>query len=76
MNRKSYYPNYYSIEDICVTQEKIPCETEQYLHKLGFLDPSAEGADLKANHKVDLPIWYVLQVQKERGRNQMFKLVN
>lgn len=35
MNKSSYYPNYFSIEDIFVTQEKVPCETEQYLHKLG-----------------------------------------
>lgn len=35
MNKKSYYPNYFSIDDIFVTQEKVPCVTEQSLAKLG-----------------------------------------
>lgn len=69
----SYYPNYYSIEDIFVTQEKIPCETEQELVSLGFLDPSESSGNLKKNHEVELPLWYVLQVQKERGRNQFYR---
>lgn len=94
MNKSSYYPNYFSIEDIFVTQEKVPCETEQYLHKLGkfrdccycyfhheiislfckgFLDPSSDGPDLKAHQHIELPLWYILQVQKERGRNQFYK---
>lgn len=96
MNSRSYYPSYYSIDDIFVTQEKIPCITEQNLSKLGenlkkyfelivlkkninflgFLDTSSEGADLKQNQKVDLPLWYILQIQKERGRNQFFKWVS
>ncbi|CAO1415439.1 unnamed protein product [Diamesa serratosioi] len=74
MNKSSYYPNYFSIEDIFVTQEKVPCETEQYLHKLGFLDPSSDGPDLKAHQHIELPLWYILQVQKERGRNQYYKI--
>jgi hypothetical protein len=41
-----------------------------YLENLGFLDPSSETNDLKAGQKVDLPLWYILQVQKERSRNQ------
>lgn len=27
--KRTYYPNYFSIDDIIVTQEKIPCITEQ-----------------------------------------------
>jgi GINS complex subunit 3 len=73
---RSYYPNYYSIEDIFVTQEKIPCETEQELANLGFLDPSESSANLKKDQEIELPLWYILQVQKERGRNQFYRLVN
>jgi GINS complex subunit 3 len=69
----SYYPNYYSIDDIFVTQEKVPCIVEQDLAKLGFLDPSSSSADLKKDQEVELPLWYVLQVQKDRGRNQFYK---
>jgi GINS complex subunit 3 len=71
--KRTYYPNYYSIEDILVTQEKVPCVTEQELNNLGFLDQSEPSANLKANHEIELPLWYILQVQKERGRNQYYK---
>jgi GINS complex subunit 3 len=71
--KRTYYPNYFSIEDILVTQEKVPCITEQELNKLGFLDASESSMNLKANQEIELPLWYVLQVQKERGRNQFYK---
>ncbi|CAG9800516.1 unnamed protein product [Chironomus riparius] len=70
--KRTYYPNYFSIDDIIVTQEKIPCITEQELSNLGFLDQSHSSTDLKANQEVQLPLWYILQVQKERGRNQFY----
>lgn len=73
--KRTYYPNYFSIEDIFVTQEKIPCNCEQNLDNLGFLDPSSESADLKIGQPVELPLWYILQVQKERSRNQFYKWV-
>lgn len=69
----SYYPNYYSIDDIFVTQEKVPCIVEQDLAKIGFLDPSGSSLDLKKDQEVELPMWYVLQVQKDRGRNQFYR---
>lgn len=72
--KRTYYPNYFSIEDIFVTQEKIPCEAQQSLSKLGFLDPSnQESPDLKAGQHVDLPLWYVLQVHREKSRSQFYK---
>lgn len=74
--KRTYYPNYFSIEDIFVTQEKIPCQAEQPLCNLGFLDPSSDTADLQTGQEVELPLWYILQVQKERSRNQFYKLVS
>lgn len=29
--KRTYYPHYYSIEDILVTQERVPCVAEQEL---------------------------------------------
>ncbi|KAG5677428.1 hypothetical protein PVAND_007186 [Polypedilum vanderplanki] len=69
---RSFYPNYFSIEDIMVTQEKVPCIVQQDLRSLGFLDPSQMSSDLKANQEVELPLWYVLQVQKDRSRSQFY----
>jgi hypothetical protein len=31
--KRTYYPHYYSIEDILVTQERVPCVAEQELSK-------------------------------------------
>lgn len=36
MNKASYYPNYYSIDDIFVTQERVPVETQMKLHQMGI----------------------------------------
>lgn len=73
--KRTYYPNYFSIEDILVTQEKIPCTVEQPLSLLGFLDQSSESPDLSTGQEIELPLWYILQVQKERSRNQFYKWV-
>ena len=43
---QSYAPNYFSIEDILATQERVPCQTENDLPNLGFLDPGCDSANL------------------------------
>lgn len=35
MGTSNYYPNYYSLEDIIVTQEKVPCSIEAALPGMG-----------------------------------------
>lgn len=35
MSGPSYYPNYFSLEDIIVTQERVPCTVETRLSGLG-----------------------------------------
>lgn len=37
MMQPSYYPNYYSLEDIFVTQEKVECVVNTKLLKMGKL---------------------------------------
>jgi GINS complex subunit 3 len=37
MNKPSYFPNYYSIEDVLVTQEKVPCDPAMVLSRMGEL---------------------------------------
>jgi len=55
----SYYPDYFSLEDILATQERIPVEAMDDLVGLGHLDPGSEGADLKKGTKLELPCWAV-----------------
>ncbi|XP_052861334.1 DNA replication complex GINS protein PSF3 [Anopheles cruzii] len=66
MNGPSYTPNYYSLDDITVTQERVPCRTLQDLYMMGFLDPSEKTSNLSSDHTIELPLWVVLQ-QDERN---------
>ncbi|XP_037029256.1 DNA replication complex GINS protein PSF3 [Bradysia coprophila] len=61
MQGGSYYPNYFSLEDIIVTQEKVPCIVDANLVGMGCIDPSCETADLTVGKKIELPLWYAMQ---------------
>lgn len=67
----SYFPNYYSLHDISVTQEKIPCQSLTVQKKMGFLDSGCETDDLK-QQSIDLPLWYCLAI--EGSKNATFKM--
>jgi len=54
-----YNPNYFSLEDILVTQERVSVTVQGDLQKLGFLDPSSEDEVLRGNTKLDVPLWVV-----------------
>lgn len=66
----SYFPNYYSLDDISVTQEKIPCMSLAVQKKMGFLDSGSDTEDLK-QQSLDLPLWYCLAI--EGSKNSAFK---
>ncbi|KAL3286852.1 hypothetical protein HHI36_001340 [Cryptolaemus montrouzieri] len=55
----SYSPNYFSIDDILATQERIPCKFSVNVPKLGILNPSSDEKDLKAGTELELPLWLV-----------------
>ncbi|SPP89418.1 probable DNA replication complex GINS protein PSF3 isoform X2 [Drosophila guanche] len=59
----NYFPNYYSIEDIFVTQEKVECKVNTKLQRMGFLDSGAEGDDLEPGRTVNLPLWYIKELK-------------
>ncbi|KXJ68457.1 DNA replication complex GINS protein PSF3 [Aedes albopictus] len=68
MNKSSYYPNYYSIDDVMATQERIPCRTQQELFQMGFLDSSSEKTgNLMPNQQLELPLWYLMNLD-DRSR--------
>jgi len=54
-----YNPNYFSLEDILVTQERVSVTVQGDLQKLGFLDPSSEDEVLRGNTKLEVPLWVV-----------------
>lgn len=65
----SYNPNYFSLEDIIVTQERIPCTVETRLVGMGNLDPSSIDADLEVGKKVEFPLWYAMNFDVSRARH-------
>ncbi|XP_063851080.1 DNA replication complex GINS protein PSF3-like [Scylla paramamosain] len=53
----SYFPNYYSLEDILATNEKLPCKFEKTVVGMGYLDSSGRSKDLEKGTKLELPLW-------------------
>ena len=50
--------NYFNIDDILATHEKIPCTTEKPINRLGFLHPSnVESEHIMPGAKMELPYW-------------------
>ncbi|XP_048402602.1 DNA replication complex GINS protein PSF3 [Stegostoma tigrinum] len=49
--------NFFSLDDILMTQEKIPCRTVMLLPRLGFLDKSNEADLIPEGTKMELPVW-------------------
>jgi len=72
MEMNSYSPDYFSLEDILATQERVPFTANVDLPKLGFLDPSrlegeAGSSSLKSGTALELPYWMVWSL-RSRGR--------
>ena len=66
--------NYFSLEDILASQERVPITIMQDLPKLGFLDPSSvhqtDPTNLAAGSKLELPLW-MAKALKGRRRIQV-----
>lgn len=74
MHITSYATNYYSIYDILVTQQKIPCTAETALNGLGAYDPSFDKANVAAGETLELPLWYAQYCNTPRSRILNFQV--
>lgn len=74
MNFTSYSKNYYSIADILVTQEKIPCSAEMDLYGMGELDSTFDHPNVAAGEKLELPLWYAIECKAQRTRTLKFQV--
>ncbi|KAK2723446.1 DNA replication complex GINS protein PSF3-like [Artemia franciscana] len=61
-----YCPNYFSIDDIAATEERVLCKFERPVLKLGSLDPSSDSPDVVAGTKLELPFWLASFLFKQR----------
>lgn len=49
--------NYFDINDILSTQQRLPCKVEMPIYRLGYLDSSSESEHLQPGTKLELPFW-------------------
>ncbi|XP_078042043.1 DNA replication complex GINS protein PSF3 isoform X2 [Augochlora pura] len=54
---QSYVPDYFAINDILSSEERITCKIEVELPGLGFLDNSSTLTNLNVGSKVEFPLW-------------------
>lgn len=52
-------PNYFSKDDILVTQQKVECKVNNKLFHMGFLDSGTETNHLNPGKTVNVPLWYI-----------------
>lgn len=62
----SFGGDYFSLDDILTTNERIPCKIELLIPKLGSLDSSSKEEDLKPGTKLDLPYWLAAPLLSRR----------
>ncbi len=49
--------DYFDIDDILGSQERVPCKFELPVYRLGFLDPSSSEEHIQKGTKMELPYW-------------------
>ena len=49
--------NYFNLEDILSSQEKVPVKTELPMFRLGFLNSSSDNEHILPGTKMELPFW-------------------
>lgn len=49
--------DFFSIDDILASQQKVPCKFELPVYRLGFLNPNSSDEHIQAGTKMELPFW-------------------
>jgi GINS complex subunit 3 len=55
--KMKYSPNFFSLNDILATQERVPCSNSTELKEMGFLDPGSDHHHLAQAAKLEIPFW-------------------
>ena len=48
---------FFDLDEILATNEKVPCKFEQPVYRLGFLDSSSSEEHIEKGTKMELPYW-------------------
>lgn len=49
--------DFFSLGDILASQQKVPCQFEQPVYRLGYLNPHSTDEHIQVGTKMELPIW-------------------
>ena len=49
--------NFFDLGDILASQQKVPCQFEQPVYRLGYLNPHSTDEHIGAGTKMELPLW-------------------
>ena len=49
--------DYFSIDDILACQQRVPCQFELPVYRLGFLNANSNDEHLQVGTKLELPLW-------------------
>ncbi|XP_064169973.1 DNA replication complex GINS protein PSF3 [Anguilla rostrata] len=77
MDVQSYMPvppgvgmeeNFLSLDDILLSQERLPCRTETTFPRLGFLEKSSDTRDIPEGSKMEMPLWLAKGLYERKRR--------
>ncbi|ESN97202.1 hypothetical protein HELRODRAFT_185921 [Helobdella robusta] len=57
---ENFNENYFKIDDILATQERLVCRFETEIPNMGYLDTSSDSTNILPGTKLELPLWLVL----------------
>ena len=60
--------DYFDVDDILATQERVPCQIELQIHNLGFLDTSSESEHIQPGVKLEFPLWLAKELCSRRRK--------
>ena len=58
--------NFFSIDDILASEQRIPCKFEQPVVGLGFIDQTSDEDDIQEGAKLELPLWLAAALRSRR----------
>ncbi|XP_028842422.1 DNA replication complex GINS protein PSF3 [Denticeps clupeoides] len=77
MDTQSYMPvppgvgleeNFFSLDDILLSHQRLPCRTENAFPRLGFLEKSSETPDILEGTKMEMPLWLAKGLYERKRR--------
>lgn len=66
--------NFLSLEDLLMSQEKLPCRAESAFPRLGFLDKGGDSDRISEGSKLELPLWLTKGLYDHKRRTLSVEL--